>query len=47
MGISKSQYNGTLKDSRCTRCGKNMNNKTRIEMDVHAEECIKQEKLEF
>jgi len=37
MGVSKSQYSGTLKDSRCEFCGKQLNNLTRIEQDKHAE----------
>ena len=37
MGVSKSQYPGTTKDSRCTLCNENMNNKTRLEQDAHIE----------
>lgn len=37
MGISKSQYHGTLKDSICSKCGKHLNNLTRIQQDQHVE----------
>ena len=45
MGISKSQYPGTLKNTVCTRCGKELNNKTRLQQDAHEELCKKQGKL--
>jgi len=44
-GTSKFAYSGTLKYSTCTRCGANLNNKTRLEQDEHVIECIKQQKL--
>ncbi len=45
MGISKSQYPGTLKDTVCSKCGMNLNHLNRIEQDKHAEKCSKQETL--
>lgn len=45
MGISKSQYSGTLKDSKCTFCGKKLNNMTRIEQDEHVQTHRGQTKL--
>ena len=45
MGVSESQYPGTLKDTICTKCGKKLNHLNRIEQDRHAEECIKQSTL--
>ena len=45
MKQNRSQYSGTTKNSFCTRCGKDMNNKTRVEQDTHEIECLKQEKL--
>lgn len=45
MKPNPSQYSGTLKDSHCTRCGKDLNNKNRDEQDAHEIECKKQEKL--
>ena len=45
MKQNPSQYNGTLKDSMCTRCGKSLNNKTREQQDDHETQCLKQEKL--
>ena len=44
-GTSKFSYAGTLKDSKCLRCGANLNNMNRVEQDKHAEECMKQSKL--
>ncbi len=46
MGISKSQYPGTLKDTVCTKCGMNLNHLNRFEQDKHARECVKQVKLD-
>jgi len=43
--ISKSQYSGTLKNSTCLKCGKSLNNKSRLEQDQHKEQCSKQTKL--
>jgi hypothetical protein len=50
--ISKSQYPGTKKNSICSKCGKSLNNKTRLQQDQHLEDHIlqdiensKQEKL--
>ena len=45
MGISKSQYSGTLKDSKCTICGKELNGANRIKQDEHAKKCRGQMKL--
>lgn len=45
MKSNPSQYNGTTKNSSCTRCGKDLNTKTREEQDAHGIECSKQEKL--
>ena len=45
LKTNRSQYNGTTKNSFCTRCEKDMNNKTREEQDQHVIECLKQEKL--
>ncbi len=45
MKTNPSQYSGTLKNSICSRCGKNLNNKNRDEQDAHQIECLKQEKL--
>ncbi len=45
MGVSKSQYSGTLKNTVCTRCGKNLSSYTRLEQDEHGEKCKIQEKL--
>ena len=42
---SKSQYSGTLNNSVCNRCGKSLNNKSRIEQDLHEESCKSQTKL--
>ena len=42
---SKSQYNGTLKNSVCTNCGKSLNHLSRIEQDLHEESCKSQTKL--
>ena len=39
------EYSGTLKDSKCNLCGKDMNNKTRLQQDEHIKECRKQTKL--
>lgn len=36
--ISKSQYPGTCKDSVCKKCGKHLNNLTRVQQDGHAEQ---------
>ncbi len=46
MGISKSQYTGTLKDSRCTFCGKDLNNNTREQQDNHVKTHEGQTRLE-
>ncbi len=45
MGISKSQYSGTLKDSKCTFCGKDLNSMTRGQQDKHAQSHVGQSKL--
>ena len=52
MKQNRSQYSGTTKNSFCSRCGKDMNNKNRIQQDQHLEdhrlqdiEDKKQEKL--
>ena len=45
MKPNPSQYSGTLKNSICIRCGKDLNNKDRIEQDLHEKECRKQTKL--
>ena len=45
MGISKSQYSGTLKESKCTICGKELNGMNRIKQDEHAKRCLGQTKL--
>lgn len=45
MKPNPSQYSGTLKNTICQRCGKDLNNKNRIEQDKHEEECKKQQKL--
>lgn len=45
MKSNPSQYPGTLKNSFCSRCGKDPNNKTRVEQDEHVVECLKQDKL--
>ena len=42
MGISKSQYSGTLKDSKCTFCGKDLNNMTREQQDKHSQSHVGQ-----
>jgi len=36
--ISRSQYSGTLKNSVCSRCEKNLNNLTRVQQDQHIED---------
>jgi len=33
-------------DFECQRCGKNVENMTRIQQDEHEKECIKQKKLD-
>jgi len=38
MKTNSSQYSGTLKNSVCSKCGKNLNNKTRIQQDQHLED---------
>lgn len=45
MRPNSSQYSGTLKDSRCTICGKQLNGMNRVEQDKHAEQCKGQTKL--
>lgn len=45
MKTNPSQYSGTTKNTVCTRCGMNLNNKTSIQQDQHGIECKKQEKL--
>jgi hypothetical protein len=45
MGISKSQYPGTLKTTVCTRCNTNLDHLNAAEQEKHAEKCSKQEKL--
>ena len=45
MGISKSQYPGTTKNTICTRCNVSLNNKTRLEQDEHEKNCKMQKKL--
>ena len=45
MKSNPSQYSGTLKNSVCPMCGKDLNNKTRQEQDKHEIKCLKQEKL--
>jgi len=45
MGISKSQYSGTLKESKCIICGKELNGMTRLKQDEHAKKCLGQTKL--
>ncbi len=47
MGISKSQTYGGMKDTRCTRCGKHLNNLNRIQQDEHEEKCKRQRKLQL
>ena len=42
---SRSQYSGTLKDTLCTRCGKNLNNMNRLQQDDHEAECVQQKRL--
>ena len=32
-------------ENRCTRCGKDVMNMTRLEQDDHEKECLKQKKL--
>lgn len=46
MGISKSQYPGTLKDTLCTKCGMKLNHLNREEQDKHQEECSRQSCLD-
>jgi len=43
--ISRSQYTGTKKDTICSRCGANLNNKSRLEQDQHEVNCKEQKKL--
>ena len=43
---SRSQYPGTLKDTVCTRCGKNLNNMNRLQQDAHEDYCSKQTRLD-
>lgn len=43
--ISKSQYAGTKKNTTCSRCGIELNKKTRLEQDQHEIECKQQKKL--
>lgn len=38
MKSNPSQYPGTLKNSVCSRCGKNLNSKTRVQQDQHLED---------
>jgi len=38
MKTNPSQYSGTLKNSVCSKCGKNLNNKTRVQQDQHLED---------
>ena len=38
MKSNPSQYSGTTKNSFCTKCSKDMNNKTRIQQDQHLED---------
>lgn len=45
MGISKSQYSGTLKDSKCTFCGKDLNNMTGEQQEKHAQSHVGQSRL--
>lgn len=40
-----SQYHGTLKNTICNKCGKNLNNYSREEQDLHEIECLKQKTL--
>ena len=45
MKQNNSQYTGTLKNSVCLRCGKNLNNKSRTQQDQHEKQCIQQKKI--
>ena len=45
MKTNPSQYPGTLKNTICTRCNTNLNNKSREEQDQHEIDCLKQEKI--
>lgn len=45
MKSNPSQYSGTTKNSVCSRCGINVNNKSREQQDQHEIECKKQAKL--
>ena len=42
---SASQYAGTMKTSRCGRCGKDMSTYNRILQDAHEIECKNQKRL--
>lgn len=41
----KSQYSGTLKNSVCRICGKNLNHLSALKQEAHAEKCLHQERL--
>jgi len=45
MGISKSQYSGTKKNSICSKCNRPLNNLKAEDQEKHLIECKKQEKL--
>jgi hypothetical protein len=45
MGISKSQYPGTLKTSTCGICLRNLDHLTAERQEMHLEECKKQRRL--
>jgi len=45
LGISRSQYKGTTKNTICIKCGIDLNNKTRLEQDEHEKNCKKQKTL--
>ena len=45
MKHSPSQYQGTLKNTICTRCHTPLNNTTREQQDEHEKKCLAQMKL--
>jgi len=45
MKTNPSQYHGTLKNSICQRCGKNLNNLNAYQQEIHARDCNDQRKL--
>jgi len=45
MKPNPSQYHGTLKNSICRRCGKDLNSMNAYQQEIHARDCNLQKKL--